>query len=410
MNKPLAFSGNNGQSCGSANKERRELPPQLRRQARIAEFFLFACWLVSVYFWLLFFFYKVADMFTLLPGLLIWLHLHRQLRCHLTKNHHPDEKNRFYSTLGAGNWITLARGCGVIILAGFLPFAVLPEHERLSHAGLVWAPGIIYLLISLADVLDGFIARKQDQVTELGKRLDIETDAAGLLIASLLAVTLDCLPLIYLVTGFAYYLFIFGIWLRHRQDLPVTPLLYRPYSRIIAGCQMGLVGMVLLPIFTPPFTFIAGSLFMTPLLLGFLRDWLVVSGWVEMDATQQTRLDRFGGWLKTRVVLPFRLILLLYGIVAFTPVDIFQVPTVWQLVFNFCCLLAGIGCMGRSTALLLILLLASNQSPFGISSFSQMVFCSAVILVLFGTGPMSLFTPEDGLLYRYKTNATKGII
>ena len=407
MNKPLKFSGINGQSCGLTNKERRELPPQLRRQARIAEFFLLACWLMTVYYWLPFFFYQPTHMLTLLPGLLIWLHLHRQLQLHLTDNHHPVEKDRFYSTLGAGNWITLARGCGVIILTGFLPFAVLPEHESLSHTGLVWVPGIIYLTLSLADLLDGFIARKQDHETELGKRLDIKTDAAGLLVASLLAMALGRLPVLYILTGLAYYMFILGIWLRQRRDLPVVPLLYRPYSRIIAGCQMGLVGMVLLPIFTTPFTLLAGYLFMTPLLLGFLRDWLVVTGWVETDAAQQTRLDRFAGRLKTRLVLPFRLLLLLCGIAALTPADFLHTPTVWQFAFSLCCLLAGIGCMGRSAALLLVLLLAYNQSPFGISLFFLMVFSSAVTLVLFGTGLMSVWTPEESILYRCKNKGNK---
>ena len=409
MNKPLEFSGDKGQSCGSTNKDRQELHPQLLRQGRIAEIFLFACWLITVSYWLPFFFYQPKVIPTLLPGLLICLHLKRQLRLHLTDNHHPVEKDRFYSTLGAGNFITLARGCGIIILAGFLPFTVLPDHGALNHTGLIsWAPGIIYLTLSLADLLDGFMARKQDHETELGKRLDIKTDAAGVLIASLLAVALGRLPLLYLLTGFAYYMFIFGIWLRHRRDLPVFTLLSRPYSRIIAGCQMGLVGMVFLPIFATPFTLVAGYLFMTPLLLGFLRDWLVVTGRVETDATQQTRLDHLAGRLRTRVVLPFRLFLLLCGIAAIIPADIFifQVPTALKLTFILCCLLAGIGFMGRCAALLLILLLACNQSPFGISPFSLTVFSSAAILVLLGTGLMSIFTPEDNLLYRRKTKET----
>ncbi len=405
-NRSLEFSGNNDKSYGSTTKECRELPPHLRRQARTAEFFLVACWLITVYYWSPLFFYQPTVMPMLLPGLIVCLHLKKQLRLHLTGNHHPVEKDRFYSTLGAGNWITLARGCGIIILAGFLPLVVLPDHEALSHGGLVWAPGIIYLTLSLADLLDGFIARKQDHETELGKRLDIETDAAGLLVASLLAVALGRLPVLYLLTGLAYYMFIFGIWLRHRRNIPVVPLLFRPYSRIIAGCQMGLVGMVLLPIFTTPFILVAGYLFMTPLVLGFLRDWLVMSEWMETDATQQTRLDRFAGQLKKRVVLPFRLLVLSCGIAALTPVVVFQAPTALKLAFTLCCVLAGIGYMGRSAALLLLLLLASNQSPFGISPFSLVVFSSACVLVLLGTGLMSIFNPEDDLLYRRKTKET----
>jgi CDP-diacylglycerol--glycerol-3-phosphate 3-phosphatidyltransferase len=153
----------------------------------------------------------------------------------------------------------------VVGLAGFLPFSV---QRGLRLPGiLIWTPGIIYLGISLADLLDGFVARKQGRKTELGKRLDIETDAAGLLVASLVAVALGRLPAIYLLVGLAYYPFILGIWVRRKRALAVITLQPRPYARIIAGFQMGFVGLALLPIFEPAFIFVSALIFMTPLLI-----------------------------------------------------------------------------------------------------------------------------------------------
>ena len=53
--------------------------------------------------------------------------------------------------------------------------AMIASHCDADHYG------------GLADLLDGFVARRQQRQTELGQRLDIETDAAGLLVALLWA-------------------------------------------------------------------------------------------------------------------------------------------------------------------------------------------------------------------------------
>lgn len=86
----------------------------------------------------------------------------------------------------------------------------------------------------------------------------------------------------------------------------------------------------------------------------------------------------------------------------------------WQLValgiFCLCSLLAAIGCMGRVAALCLVLLLAGNQSPFGASLVSLLVFAAAATLMIIGTGALSLWTPEETILYRRGKNkpATNG--
>ena len=381
--------------------KRKTVPAQLHRQMRLAAALLIAPWLFTVFVCLSLFRVQPAAIFGLLPGLAVAVYLQAQLSRHLGSNHRHGEEDQTFTTLGAANWITLLRAGAIVGLAGFIPLAV-QRNQALSDT-LLWAPGIIYLGISLADLFDGYVARKQERKTELGKRLDIESDAAGILVASLVAVALGRLPAIYLLVGLAYYPFILGIRFRQKRALPVIALQPRPYSRIIAGFQMGMVGMALLPIFKPAFTRLAAFIFMTPLLIGFLRDWLVVSCRVKTDARQQSPLDYRTRSLMTEFLpLVLRLVVLAGGINALAGYWGHQAHLPWQVVHSLCCLLAGFGFMGRSASLLLVLMHAGIPSPFGMSAVSMAIFCTAAVLMLTGTGALSLWAPEETILYRRK--------
>ncbi len=361
--------------------------------------FLISPWLLTVYICWPLFRLQPAVIVALLPGLATAVYIQVQLLHHLETNHRHGEEDRLLATLGAANWITLARAVAVVGLAGFLPMSV--QRGQALPAALIWAPGIIYLGLSLADLLDGFAARKQKRETELGKRLDIETDAAGLLTASLVAVALGRLPVIYLLVGLAYYPFILGIWVRRRRALPVFALQQRPYARIIAGFQMGLVGMALLPIFNPAFTSIAAFIFMAPLLIGFMRDWLVVSGRMKTGPGQQSTLDRQARSLMTRTLpLVLRLAVLAGGVMLLVGNGVNPTHLPWQLAIGFCCLAAGFGFMGRSAGLCLVVVLGSTASPFGMSVISTVIFGTGAALMLSGTGVLSLWAPEEMILYR----------
>jgi len=376
---------------------------RLRRQMRLAAGLLITPWLLAVYIWWPLFRLRPAVMLAFLPGLAVAVYIQMQLSHHLGNNHRRGEDDRLFATLGAANWITLARAVAVVGLAGFLPMSVQRSQEW--PAVLTWAPGIIYLSLSLADLLDGFAARKQRRETELGKRLDIETDAAGLLVASLVAVALGRLPVLYLLVGLAYYPYILGIWTRQRRALPVIALRQRPYARIIAGFQMGLVGMALLPIFNPAFTSVAAIILMTPLLIGFLRDWLVVSGRMKTDTDQQSILDHRTRSVMTKIFpLMLRLAILAGGIALLAGNGFYRVHLPWRLAIGFCCLVAGFGFMGRSAGLFLVLMLGSNPSPFGISVISMVIFGTGAALMLTGTGVLSLWAPEEMILYRRTKN------
>lgn len=207
------------------------------------------------------------------------------LRYGLHWNYHPAQK-ALRSTLSYGTWLTIIRGGLIAVLAGYL-FQPWPE-SRIFPGGLSWAPGLVYIMASILDFSDGLVARACRHETRLGAFLDINLDALGLLIAPLVGVWYGQLPTAYLSVSFAHYVFIAGIRLRKKYSKPVVePKPWRS-ARVIAGFQMGFVGMALLPIVKPPVTTVAAYLLMIPLLAGFMRDWLVVCGYWKSGSISKT--------------------------------------------------------------------------------------------------------------------------
>ena len=399
MNTSLSSTNEYQQGLKINEDVQQRMPESLRRQARLTACLFFAIWLLLSVPIFLIYGGKFVDLLALLPSLAIAWYMQHILSVNLSKNHRPDEPGNVLPNLGAGNYITLARTVAVIGLATLLPLAV---HNNPGQSNLLgWLGGSLYLVISLADLLDGYAARRQQQVTELGKELDMETDAVGLLAASLIAIYLGRLPEIYLLVGLAYYFFKFGMWWRNRHGIPITILRQRPYGRIIAGCQMGLVALVFMPVFAPLYTHTAAVIFMIPLLVGFLRDWLVVSCRLATDDNQKSRLDLvWGRGVKRIVSLLVRLVIAFCGVMLIMVYDVTNIGLVWLTASSVCYFLIVVGCVGRCSALLLVLVLAYNQSPFGIDVLPILLFSGAAVLVVIGSGPMSLWSPEDDILYR----------
>jgi CDP-diacylglycerol--glycerol-3-phosphate 3-phosphatidyltransferase len=157
--------------------------------------------------------------------------------------------------------------------------AAEPQPDRqqpAQHAG----PG------QSGDIAARSADRSNRQTTELGKELDTTLDAMGLVIAPLLAVLYGKLFASYLLVSVAYYLFQWGLLWRRRFDKPVYPLPPSRLRRQLAGYQMGLVATVLWPPLPALLTRPVGILFMLPMLYGFIRDWLVVSGRLSADTDQ----------------------------------------------------------------------------------------------------------------------------
>ncbi|MDX1267075.1 MAG: CDP-alcohol phosphatidyltransferase family protein, partial [Oceanisphaera sp.] len=157
--------------------------------------------------------------------------------------------------------------------AGFL--TILPLQ---ASTGLLYLPAVLYTVAAALDGLDGFVARRQQQTTRLGTELDTALDAFGLLIAPLFAVFTGKLPVVYLLVSVAYYLFQWGIRWRRQRRRPVYALPPSQIRRYLAGAQMVLVALALWPPLPGALTQWVGLVLMIPLLIGFCRDWLHVSG------------------------------------------------------------------------------------------------------------------------------------
>lgn len=205
-------------------------------------------------------------------SVICWAYVLWQCHRRLHLNHSTID-DRTYPHLGHGNRITLLRGWCIAATAGFLTFAWSDVHPTLRYLS-----AALYSLAVLGDALDGYMARRQRQTTQLGAELDTVLDAFGLVVAPLLAVLYGKLHVSYLLVSTAYYLFQGGIHWRQWRGLAVYPLPPSRLRRYLAGTQMALVAMALWPMLPPGLTRLLGVVLMVPLLLGFCRDWLHVSG------------------------------------------------------------------------------------------------------------------------------------
>ncbi|KTG13327.1 CDP-alcohol phosphatidyltransferase family protein [Haloferax profundi] len=208
---------------------------------------------------------------------------------HAAENAHTSEwgdgERVSYETLGAPTAVTLTRGVLVAGIAGLAGIAALGA----ASDWVAWVAALAYGVAVVLDVLDGFLARRLNRVTELGGRLDTAVDAFGLLVAPLTAVVLGELPWWYLSVGVARYLFVAGLWWRGRTGRPTFDLPPRTSRRVLAGLQMTVVPIALAPGVADEWMPLVAALAAMGLLLGFGRDWLYVSGRIDAEtATPRT--------------------------------------------------------------------------------------------------------------------------
>lgn len=343
----------------------------------------------------------VVASFISLPAALLWLvyagsvlcFIHLQLWRFLHLNH-PPGSSQLAARLGPANQLTLLRGLLISILGGFLVPSV--SANTLNHQYISWLPGLLYVTAALLDALDGYVARKRGSESLLGEKLDREIDGIGLLTASLVAVQLGRLEPVYLLTGSAYYLFRGATWLRRKMMAPTRPLIDRPFARTIAGLQMGFVSAALFPLISIDYLHPASFIFMLPLLVGFIWDWLVVSdksgrsGWLAAERFYQ----RFFPYFPTlcRFSLPFCTLLVYERIELLSPLSL---P-----FFLMCLTLTWIGWTGRLASLVAALFLSLSPAFAQPTLTVLLLFANLLIITVFGTGRISLWQPEDRLVMR----------
>jgi CDP-diacylglycerol--glycerol-3-phosphate 3-phosphatidyltransferase len=311
----------------------------------------------------------------------------------LARNHPQDAPESLYQTLGLGNWVTVLRAFFLALLAGFF---LLPWPGGAA----AWAPGIFYLSAAILDFIDGWAARVTRQTSALGELLDMHWDGFGVLVASILLVQYGQAPVWYLLVGLARYLFLIGLWMRARRGLPNHPLETSGVRRALAGVQMGFIAVILLPVFTPPATQIAASLFMLPLLIGFIRDWFVVCGVIRSETKQAPGMLR-GLWVKAKQWAPLGIRAGVFVLLAITLAKqlLAPAPEIWVAVIAGAgLLLIGFGVLGRATALAIVLMSGFLLRESPVNWLNWAILFSSSILMLAGTGRYSLWKPEEWLI------------
>lgn len=333
------------------------------------------------------------------------------LRRNLQKNR-PTPDSPLRATLGWGNALTLARGVAYGLMAGFL-FAPRPDGL------LAWAPAILYSTAVAADYFDGFLARMTNHQTLLGELLDIEFDGLGILVAMALAVQYGQLPEAILLLAVSRPLFLWGMKWRDRRGLTNHPMHPSDERRIAAGLLMGFMGVVLWPVFAPPATYIAGAVFGGAVAASFLRDWLVVIGWLQPAS------PTYIGWrarLKSLIFvrLPLLLRLATLPTIGLLLWNISRLPGDWtgdlpSAILPFLMglgLVAGVaallGVIARLAALGLVALACGDLIVRGDSPEALALVAAGVLLVALGNGAPALWTPDERLLRRRAGDDSKG--
>lgn len=337
---------------------------------------------------------------------------------------HPPAESKILPDFGPGNLLTIMRGMLLMILAGFL-FSPWPQ------GWLAYLPGLLYTSAALADLFDGYLARKSHHESRLGQELDLSLDGLGILIASILLVQYGQVPAWYLLVGLARYLFMGGIWLRNNFGKPVYPLTENSARRPFAGAQMGFAAVALFPVFSPPGTYLAAALFAVPFLIGFLLDWFAVSG-ISFLLIFKPNIARerypklinsvrkllaeqvLNKWLP----LILRAALVILSIVWFRENFLVSFQSLGGLSINLYLpnlppihwtglslmlmfsglILIAVGVAGRAAALLVLFGLGMYLEFFSLDTFEVVLVFAAIGLFYLGTGPYSLWIPERKII------------
>ncbi|MDO8343951.1 MAG: CDP-alcohol phosphatidyltransferase family protein [Cellvibrio sp.] len=292
-----------------------------------------------------------------------------------------------YTKLGWANHVTLFRGGLIALTGGFL---FQPQAE--GWAG--WIPGVLYTLAAILDRMDGFVARRGKQTSLLGSELDTVYDALGLLVAPLLAVGYGKIHWSFLLVSAAYYVFVWGLYWRRTHNLPVYPLMPSLLRRTLAGFQMGFVAFILLPCFYAPLTIIIGIAFMLPILLGFIVDWLVVSGRIQSSATNAKLFNHLAQISHTvfqpllRLVLFIALLLLIHN-------DNILLPTFLTVILLVVATMTLFGLAGRIGALIAVVLVTFSTGDNFVDVITATIIFTGAWLMLLGTGRFSLWQWDD---------------
>lgn len=166
------------------------------------------------------------------------------------------------------SWITIIRGG---ITGAFI--GILAAGNPSSSTGLIVAT--LFAVVGLLDLVDGYVARATDAVTDVGARLDTEADALLVLTGSIFVVWIGVAPVLFLAVGFARYLYVAGLWVRNYLGWEIYNETNRQLNRICFVMVLLAIWIGLLlgsenQVVSSMFLIVAGVF-----LVNFVRSWVV---------------------------------------------------------------------------------------------------------------------------------------
>lgn len=160
--------------------------------------------------------------------------------------HHP------FQIFGAANTVTAIRAAMVSLVAAVVLFAEMHRADAAAHWALAGLAGLALAL----DGLDGYLARRFHQESDLGARFDMEVDAFLILCLSAAAWQLGKAGPWVLLIGLMRYGFVLAQYVEARLAAPLPPSFRR---KLVCVVQVAALCVLLLPPVTAPLSiWIAG--------------------------------------------------------------------------------------------------------------------------------------------------------
>jgi phosphatidylglycerophosphate synthase len=178
--------------------------------------------------------------------------------------HHP------FARFGVANTVTLLRVSLVAGVAGFI-------GETPSDL-IAWMAAAAVTLVALLDGIDGWLARRSREQSAFGARFDMETDAALILILSVLVWHHQKAGAWVLACGLMRYGFVVAGWVLPWMAGPLRSTLR---GKSVAIAQLVGLGLALLPVVPIPVSNIVAAITLALLVWSFAVD----IAWLKRQAT-----------------------------------------------------------------------------------------------------------------------------
>jgi len=178
--------------------------------------------------------------------------------------HHP------FPRFGAANTVTLLR---VSLVAGVAGFIGETPSDRIA-----WFAAAAVTAVALLDGFDGWLARRSAQQSAFGARFDMETDAALILILSVLVWHHEKAGTWVVACGLMRYGFVVAGWILPWMAGPLRSTLR---GKTVAVAQLVGLGTALVPAVPVPFSTSVAAITLALLVWSFAVD----IAWLKQQAT-----------------------------------------------------------------------------------------------------------------------------